>query len=224
VINFQNVNVPPLFPSIPSRPPNFPLFLKCVLNLLKKSMDTLGSECAIWNATKHQSRATVQKWNQKQAHPRAILSPNLPRDTRVKVTLVTRPLLTPVARKLCRCEYYVFTSRTCVQYRTSKSFAAVHEPFSNAYPDKEVTSKTAIHRLVTKFRDTGSVWTFFSLLEENERDCWFQNDGATARIANTTASLRWVHCWVWPLATPISRPYPTRLLSLGISQRKSLFK
>jgi hypothetical protein len=52
-------------------------------------------------------------------------------------------------------------------YFASKSFAAVREAFSNAYPDKEVPSKTTIHRLVKKFRDTGSVcvssrrwWTF----------------------------------------------------------------
>jgi hypothetical protein len=44
----------------------------------------------------------VQKLNQKQVHPRVIDSPNLPRDTRVKITLVARPLLTPVAQKLCR--------------------------------------------------------------------------------------------------------------------------
>jgi hypothetical protein len=31
----------------------------------------------------------------------------------------------------------------------SKSFAAVRETFSNAYPDKEVPSKTTVHRLVT---------------------------------------------------------------------------
>jgi hypothetical protein len=31
-----------------------------------------------------------------------------PRDTRVKVTLVTRPLLTPVAQNLRRCEHGVF--------------------------------------------------------------------------------------------------------------------
>jgi hypothetical protein len=42
-------------------------------------------------------------------------------------------------------------------YITSKSFAAVREAFSNAYPDKEVPNKTKIHQLVTKFRDTGSV-------------------------------------------------------------------
>jgi hypothetical protein len=42
-------------------------------------------------------------------------------------------------------------------YFASKSFGAVREAFSNAYPDKEVTNKTTMHRLVTKFRDTGSV-------------------------------------------------------------------
>jgi hypothetical protein len=40
-------------------------------------------------------------------------------------------------------------------YFTSKSFDAVREAFSNAYPDKDVPNKTTIHRLVTKFR-----WTF----------------------------------------------------------------
>jgi hypothetical protein len=43
-------------------------------------------------------------------------------------------------------------------YLASKSFAAVREAFSNAYPDKEVPNRTTIHRLVTKFRDTGSVY------------------------------------------------------------------
>jgi hypothetical protein len=42
-------------------------------------------------------------------------------------------------------------------YFASKSFAAVREAFSNVYPDKEVPNKTAIHRLVTTFRDTGSI-------------------------------------------------------------------
>jgi hypothetical protein len=36
----------------------------------------------------------------------------------VKATLVARPLLTPVAQKLCRWEHGVFTSRTCVHSRT----------------------------------------------------------------------------------------------------------
>jgi hypothetical protein len=42
-------------------------------------------------------------------------------------------------------------------YFTSKSFAAVREAFSNAYPDKEVPNETTIHPLVPTFRDTGSV-------------------------------------------------------------------
>jgi hypothetical protein len=41
-------------------------------------------------------------------------------------------------------------------YFATKSFAAIRETFSNAYPDKEVPNKI-IHRLITKFRDTGSV-------------------------------------------------------------------
>jgi hypothetical protein len=43
-------------------------------------------------------------------------------------------------------------------YFASKSFAAVREAFNNAYPDKEVPNKTTVHRVVTKFRDTGSVY------------------------------------------------------------------
>jgi hypothetical protein len=88
--------------------------------------------------------------------PVVVDSPNLPRYTRVKVTLVARPLLTPVAQTLCRYEYGLFTSNTCVHFE-SKSFADIREAFNNAYPDKEVPSKTTIHRLVTQFRDTGSV-------------------------------------------------------------------
>jgi hypothetical protein len=39
----------------------------------------------------------------------------------------------------------------------SKSFAADSEAFSIVYPDKKAPNRTTIHRLVTKFRDTGSV-------------------------------------------------------------------
>jgi hypothetical protein len=41
-------------------------------------------------------------------------------------------------------------------YFASKSFGAIREAFSNAYPDKEVPNKT-IHRLVTIYGNTGSV-------------------------------------------------------------------
>jgi hypothetical protein len=39
----------------------------------------------------------------------------------------------------------------------SKSFAVVRKALSN-YPDKEVPNKAIIHRLVTKCRDTGTVF------------------------------------------------------------------
>jgi hypothetical protein len=81
--------------------------------------------------------------------------------------VVARPLLTPVAQKLCGWEYGVFASRTYIfileHFFLSKSSAALREAFRNAYRDKEVPSKTAVHRLVTKFRHTGSVrlWQVF---------------------------------------------------------------
>jgi hypothetical protein len=42
-------------------------------------------------------------------------------------------------------------------YFASKSFTAVREAFSYAYPYKEVPNKTTVQRLVTKFRGTESV-------------------------------------------------------------------
>jgi hypothetical protein len=80
--------------------------------------------------------------------PHVTDSPNLLRDTQVKVTLVTMLQLTPGVQKLCRCEHGVFTSRMCVHfehYFASKSFPAVHEAFSNVYPDKEVPNKIGKH-------------------------------------------------------------------------------
>jgi hypothetical protein len=51
--------------------------------------------------TQQQSRV---KMKLETGEPRVIDSPSLPRDTRVKITLVARPLLMPVAQKLFRCE------------------------------------------------------------------------------------------------------------------------
>jgi hypothetical protein len=82
------------------------------------------------------------------------------------VTLVSRsPLLqgrcSRQLRKSCASANMVYSrvERMFIleHYLTSKSFAAVREAFSNAYLDKEVLNKTTIHRLVTKFRETGSV-------------------------------------------------------------------
>jgi hypothetical protein len=73
-------------------------------------------------------------------HMRIIEYPNLARDIRVKVTLVARLLLTPVAQELYRCEYGALMSRTCVHSATLLRiliFSAVREAFRSAYPDKE---------------------------------------------------------------------------------------
>jgi hypothetical protein len=103
------------------------------------------------------SRTTVKKWKQKQVHHRVTDSPNHSRDTRVKVTLVARSLLAPVAGKLCRSENGVSYSRAerafvLEHYFAWKSFAAVLEACGNAYPNKKVPSKATIHRVVTKIR------------------------------------------------------------------------
>jgi hypothetical protein len=38
-------------------------------------------------------------------------------------------------------------------YFATKSFSALPEAFSNAFPDKEILNKTTIHRLASKYRD-----------------------------------------------------------------------
>jgi hypothetical protein len=63
---------------------------------------------------------------------------------------------------MCRYKHGIIYSRAeCVffleHYFASESFAAVRGAFSDAYPDKEVTNETTGHRLLTKFRDAGSV-------------------------------------------------------------------
>jgi hypothetical protein len=57
-------------------------------------------------------------------------------------------------------------------YFASKSFATVREAFSNAYPDKELLNKTTVHRLVTKFLDTGSV-NLGQVLIERQNSCYY---------------------------------------------------
>jgi hypothetical protein len=99
------------------------------------------------------SEADTSPYNRSSQHP------PLHHDTLVKVTLVARPLLTPVAQKLCRCEHYVFTSGTCAHSRKLIRVEIVcccSEAFSSSYPDTEVPNKTTMHRPVTTFRDTGS--------------------------------------------------------------------
>jgi hypothetical protein len=84
-------------------------------------------------------------------------SRNLPRDSRVMVIHLLGShssqlaaganMVYPLAELMFILEYYF----------AEKSFAVAHEKFHNVYSDKKVPNKTIIHRLVTKFWDTGSV-------------------------------------------------------------------
>jgi hypothetical protein len=67
----------------------------------------------------------------------------------VKATPVASPLFSPVAQKLCRCEYGVYSraERVFIQEQCFPSKSL--EAFSNSYPDKEVLSKIRTHRQVT---------------------------------------------------------------------------
>jgi hypothetical protein len=159
-------------------------------------------ECTIWTATQLLSFFGTKMNSEACPSPCNRLSQPTPPPP---VTLQSRsPLLlgrwSRHLRKRCAGANMVYSRAECVfileYYFASKSFAAVHESFSNAYPDKEVPNKTTIHRLVTKSRDTlnaeryqNLLTQFIYLLQENERDCWCQHDGAMAHIANTTSVL-----------------------------------
>jgi hypothetical protein len=91
---------------------------------------------------------------------RVIDCPNLTRVTRIKATVVTRPLFTPVAQTLCGCEHDVFTNRTCVHFLTLRFHRNRWMLFVKHLAVRILTRKYRIrpvHRLVTEFRDTGSV-------------------------------------------------------------------
>jgi hypothetical protein len=59
-----------------------------------------------------------------------------------------------------------------------------------------------------------------AVLEGNKQDCWFQQDGASFRIAKTTAASVFAVSGVafWPPRSP----YFPSLNSVGISYRESL--
>jgi hypothetical protein len=72
--------------------------------------------------------------------PRVINCPNLPSDTRVRISLVTRLMLKTTAQ-ICAGANTVYScaERVCIleKYFASKSCAALREAYSNAYPDKK---------------------------------------------------------------------------------------
>lgn len=77
-------------------------------------------------------------------HSRVIGSPNVSRGTRVRDTVVARPLLTLAAQWLCMCEYYF----------AKKWLTAVREAFSIVTRTCRVRQE---YQLLPEFWDTGSV-------------------------------------------------------------------
>jgi hypothetical protein len=75
-------------------------FVTLINVMMKNAMfpyHEINAVYTIYNATQ-QLHTTAQQLNQNQVHPSVIDSPNFPRDTRFKVSLVSRPLLTPLAQ------------------------------------------------------------------------------------------------------------------------------
>jgi hypothetical protein len=84
------------------------------------------------------------------------------------------------------------------RYFALTSCAADREAFSSLYPDKEVPNKTTIHRLVTKFRDTGGICLWQVLIEQQSsrnygradfKQCISCNNGIRLQEFNTAVGL-----------------------------------
>jgi hypothetical protein len=93
-----------------------------------------------------------KKLNQRHVHRHVIIS-HSPLNTRVKVTLFARLLLTLVAQNPRRHEHLLTLEHCSV----SKSFAALRKESSNAYSDQERKTKIILHWLVTKILNSTSV-------------------------------------------------------------------
>jgi hypothetical protein len=160
----------PLFPSCPLVQNQKHMFIKASRNVAFENfckkywcwlLIILSFTWTWWNGTQKQSRTTAQKWNQKQVHPTSYnrFSQHFPWHSSRSPWLLGR-----CPSQMCRSStgvnmVYSRAEQVFIfeHFFASKSFAAVREAFSNAYPDKDVPNKITIHRLATKFRDTGSV-------------------------------------------------------------------
>jgi hypothetical protein len=146
--------------------------------------------------TQQQTCTTVQKLNHKQVRPCVIDYLPVTHESRSPWFLghCSRQMRksNAGANMVCSWAERVFVLEHCF---ASKLFAAVREAFRNAYHDKEVPNKATIHRLVTKFRDTGSVRLWHVLLIERKnswnrcrtdfRQCISWNNGIRQKEFNT---------------------------------------
>ncbi|KAJ4438262.1 hypothetical protein ANN_14201 [Periplaneta americana] len=62
-----------------------------------------------------------------------------------------------------------------------RSYARIVDEFRRNYPDVPVSDNSTITRLIARFKECGS-----ALLDNDERDCWFQQDSATCLTSNET--------------------------------------
>jgi hypothetical protein len=106
-------------------------------------------KCRVYHLKRNPTTVTYNgtKIKQKHVNARIILSPNLLHNTRIKVALFARPLLTPFAGANM-VGSRVGRAFILKHYFLSKLSAAVREAFSSAYPDNEVPNKTTLHRTV----------------------------------------------------------------------------
>jgi hypothetical protein len=101
------------------------------------------------------------KMAQKQDHASITLPPSLHHDTPIKVTLVAG-MLAPYTSfiKVVPVQTWCTQRRIRVPSQTLfciKIICCCLWSICNAFPDKEVRNKTAIHQLVKAFQDTGSI-------------------------------------------------------------------
>jgi hypothetical protein len=117
--------------------------------------------------------------------------------------LVSRPLLTPVAQKLYRCELGLFASRTCDHSRTLFRIEIVCCCSWSIYQCvswQGTTSKTTVHRLATGFRDTRNIFAWQVLIKRLTSEItavpvWSTASGATTRYG--------IQNWLLPLVSSL---------------------
>jgi hypothetical protein len=106
-----------------------PMFLWCSLGILVSYMSIQTVYClySVYHLKRNPSTITYHgtKMKSEACPPPCNRLSQPPRDSRVKVTLVARPLLMPVAQKICRCEHGVFTYTSLCREFSIKEFIGI---------------------------------------------------------------------------------------------------
>jgi hypothetical protein len=143
----------------------------------------------------------------------------------VKVTLVPRPLLTPVAQKLYKCEHSVITNVCSLSKITShrNRFLLLVKHLATRiltrnyrtrqlYPDWQKISRhcQCLNRKHVRRRTALEGETLRSVEETVVRSQpkSLRKLSEQLNYCFTAGVPLWAHCWAWPLGAVISRPYP----------------